>query len=108
VCTGKYLSTLNTLVETFEKEEISFLEYQILTYKAIDDIIEDYRNSYDVKSKMLAERSNLLGLWIYGDQLVLKMKGPPYIDSHYEKLELIGKYLTKEYIEKRKANVRCP
>ena len=102
-CTDEYLKLMRTLAKKFESSEIDFLEYQALTYRAIEDIVTKYDKRPLSKGTKEAIKINLLNLWIYGDRLIFNLEGPPYSDTHHRKLELIGEHLAKKCAEKRKA-----
>lgn len=86
-------------MKKYKLTEITFLEYQALTYKTIGNVINEYPRDSLSENDITAIRTNLLNLWVYQDHLIFELEGPPYLDTHYKKLELIGKYLAEEYGE---------
>lgn len=103
-CTSRYIKYLDEAKKRYKKVEISFLEYQALGFKAIDDIINDYLKSHKRASKRVLSgvvRSNLLWIWTDQDPLIYELeKAPALRDLHEQKMKWIGKYLVEELLEK--------
>jgi len=105
-CIRRYDKYLAKLRKRFKRKKISFLRYQALSFKAIDDIVKRYEKS--TGENLYWVKNNLLYHWIYSDPLIYALEKIEFLTRglHEEKLEWIGKYLVKEFLKGRETRTK--
>lgn len=101
VCRQKYYESLGKLKALYDEGGISFLEYQALSFKAIDDTMKWYKESTGRYFNQ-AERV-LISEWAENDPVLSELPlRKIYLSRVKEKLKLIGECLLQEFLKKGK------